>query len=161
MELQSSLEFMGTYFWFFLSIIIIGIVILVLYIIINYNSSYSYCTINSQIQCLNGTVSINSSFTTITLSNKNNLGTTIYFSSNSMTLIPSYLNSTYIGTCSPEKVSKGSIFTCNVLIKGNIPTEGSQFTSKFNIFYSLCSKCSNNSETYPITGSILSTIKYS
>ncbi len=160
MELQSTVEFMGTYFWIFLSIVLIGAVILILYIIINYNSSYSYCNISSQVQCLNDSITTNSSYTTILLSNKNNLGTTIYFKNNSIKVILNYGNFTYPGVCYPEKVPSGSTFNCKVLVKGSIPTEGSQFTSKFNIFYTLCSKCSNNSETYPITGSIVSTIKY-
>ncbi len=161
MELQSTIEFMGTYFWIFLSIVLIGAVLLILYLVLNYNSSYSYCNISSQVECLNDSIITNSSYTTIQISNKNNLGTTIYFENNSIKIIPNYGNSSYSGVCSPQRVYSGSNFICKVLIKGSLPTEGSQFTSKFNIFYTLCSKCSNNTEVYPITGSIVSTIKYS
>ncbi|MEM0201161.1 MAG: hypothetical protein QXD23_02035 [Candidatus Micrarchaeaceae archaeon] len=161
MELQSSLEFLGTYSWIAIIIFIIAISILVIYLVTNYNSSYNYCNINSQIQCINSTIFVNSSYTKISLLNKNNIGATIYFSNNSIELIPNYVNSTYYGECTPKKVNINDLFTCNVLVKGNIPLEGSQFTSKFNIFYSFCSDCSNNTKLYPTTGSIVSTVKYS
>ena len=155
MELQSSLEFLDTYSWFFIVVLILAVVLLVFYLVQSSQNSYSYCAINSQFQCKNASVLVTSSGSILLFKIQNLLSTTISFSNDSVEAFPEFNNVSYYGSCLPTHVVPNQYTLCSVFINNYTPSVGSQINSRFNIFYGMCTKCTAASfKNYVVSGTI-------
>ncbi len=155
MKLQSSYELFDTYTWIFIALFIAGAVILTFFLITYHPSKYSYCYINTQFQCSNASVHVNSSGSVLIILVKNDVGTKVGFQNNSISVFPTFSNVSYNGSCSPTAVPEKSSFICTVHMDNYFPSVGSQINSRYNILYELCSNCSaHNLDSYQVTGTL-------
>ena len=155
MKLQSSYELFDTYTWIFIALFIAGATILTFFLITYHPSTYSYCYINSQFQCNNASVYVNSSGSVLIIIVKNEVGTKVGFPSNAISVFPTYNNVSYNGSCSPSAVTEKNSFTCTVYMNNYFPSVGSQINSRYNIFYGICSNCSvHNLNSYQVSGTL-------
>ncbi len=156
MELQSSFEFLGTYAWLFIVLLILFMVITVFLVFQNTQNTYSYCSINSQLQCTNLTAVINSSGTMIKFEIKNDLGTVIGMGNKSIEVFPSFNNVSYFGSCTPTYTPTKNYTYCRIFIEKYFPSIGFQLNSRFNLFYGLCSSCTSSAlQEYEVSGSLV------
>ncbi|MDE1845713.1 MAG: hypothetical protein KGH53_00295 [Candidatus Micrarchaeota archaeon] len=98
------------------------------------------CYISPEFSCISSLFSTNAISSKFVVLFLNNVGQTIAFPSNALTVIPSFAGGgNYSGYCLPYNAMKGSTVTCTAIIGKKISQVGSQINPKFNINYELCS----------------------
>jgi len=154
-KLQTAIEYLTT---FGASLIIITIVIAVIGLFLltgnggkTGTNSQSTCYISPQLNCQELSISSNSGMTYALLLFTNNLGTTITFPQNGITIFPTSSQTSYKGMCFPEPAPEGAPVMCNVTLSGYSTALGTQLEPRFQVSYNVCSngQCS----TYNTTGS--------
>ncbi|MEM3791132.1 MAG: hypothetical protein QXL16_00165 [Candidatus Micrarchaeaceae archaeon] len=144
MKSQSALEFLMTYSWAFIIIALI-VSLIVAYSLSNSSKAtftQTYCYIEPQMPCSALVLQTNSTSSRAILIFSNNLGTSIFFSTNSFFIYPTQLGIKYPGICLPSLAPQGSQVICVANItKLNFPI-GVQLNPSFFISYGICSpKC--------------------
>ncbi len=152
---QSAIEFLTTYSWAFLIIGIFVVLILTSALAPGTNASTNIpesCYISPSLPCSQALMLTNSISTSFFVLFQNNLGVTLLFPPNAITVVPSYYsNSSFLGQCLPSNGLIGSVITCNATIPGYTPSVGSQLNPRFTLTYQICSpKCTK--QAYNTTG---------
>ena len=136
---QSSIEYLST----FAATLIILIIVIAIASSLFYNrqaTTYSpeSCYVSAQINCIQFTVANNGIAAKAVLAFQNNLGQTLYLSSNSFVVTPTYTQS-YSGSCLPSNAPQGAFVVCNASLPNYKPGIGAQLNPKFQVIYSQCS----------------------
>ncbi|MEM0087082.1 MAG: hypothetical protein QXT36_03825 [Candidatus Micrarchaeaceae archaeon] len=139
MRLQSAIEFLTTYAWVF---IIIAVFIAVISAFISIKNPIGFvpssCYIAPELPCYTLAFMSNSSASTFIIIFSNNIGATMQFPANSITLIPTTAGTSFTGSCLPANVPNGASVVCKVIANGYTPSIGSQATPSYTLTYDAC-----------------------
>jgi hypothetical protein len=165
---QSALELLTTYSWAFL---IIAVFIAAIAILAGSRAPASYvpstCNISPGFPCEQAVLSGYNSVvkTKFMVTFTNNLGTPIYFPSNSFNVTLTNVGdagiNSYSGNCTPLVALKGAQVSCISQIPGTVmPSAGSQASASFAMGYSICKnmQLTSCSGTYRTTGFSLQSV---
>ena len=172
MRAQSAIEFMATYSW---ALIVIAVFIAVVGVLIlsptkgTATLSPSSCYLTPSLPCYQSVLLTNSSGSQFIALFQNNMGVSMYFPANAISLHPSYSSSTaYSGSCLPQTAPPGATVICNVSIATYSPAVGTQLYPTFTLSYQICPSCAtagaqsyNTSGTSTLTASSFSSVLYS
>ncbi len=151
--MQSVIEFISTYSWSFLILIVLIAVITVFVLTKGANTySQSYCYISPGINCQNIILMSNGTGSKATLIFINELGTDISTASNSFLLTSLFVNGSSEGACYPSYVPNGGVGICNTTMPGYSPSTGSQVALSFALRYEICSKAVCGPDLYSTSG---------
>ena len=162
--LQSATEFLATYSWAFL---VLTVMIAAVYLVVlapSGGSTYvpSSCYITSTLPCYQSVLLANSTGSEFIVLLQNDMGVTLAFPPNSISLHPSFSsNAVYVGSCLPLTAAPGAVVTCNVTLSGASfkPAVGSQANPTFTLSYQICPACGANSpQLYNTTGTSTLTV---
>jgi hypothetical protein len=158
---QPALEFLSTYVWVLITIILFVVIVSVL-ATSETKASYppSHCYITPALPCYGAFVMTNSIGTESYILLTNDLNRPVIFPTNSFGFDPVYSNKTYYGQCIPSVVGVGDYAVCNASLAGYNPSIGTELGPNFFISYIICAdnKCLNPSSTYNTSGSAQLTV---
>ncbi|MEM0094411.1 MAG: hypothetical protein QXF41_00470 [Candidatus Micrarchaeaceae archaeon] len=139
MRLQSAVEFLTTYAWVFI-IIAIFIVVVSAFLSIKNPIGFvpSSCYIAPNLACYAIALMSNSSASTFIIIFSNNIGATMQFQANSITLTPAMASATFSGNCLPTNAPNGATVVCRVVANGYLLPIGSQATPSYTMTYNTC-----------------------
>ncbi|MDE1855777.1 MAG: hypothetical protein KGH49_00890 [Candidatus Micrarchaeota archaeon] len=139
-HIQSSVEFLLTYAWAFLSIAVF-LAFILLFVTSGNPASYNTasCYISPGFTCVTALFSVNSLGSKFTVVFVNNIGQAVTFPLNALTVYPTYSGTSYFGNCLPANAPKGATVICNSTIASRIGSVGQQVNPKFTVNYELCS----------------------
>ncbi len=163
---------MATYSW---ALIVIAVFIAVVGVLIlsptkgTATLSPSSCYLTPSLPCYQSVLLTNSSGSQFIALFQNNMGVSMYFPANAISLHPSYSSSTaYSGSCLPQTAPPGATVICNVSIATYSPAVGTQLYPTFTLSYQICPSCAtagaqsyNTSGTSTLTASSFSSVLYS
>ncbi len=156
MRAQPALEFLSTYSWALILVILFTALVAVFATIQN-KEAYppSHCYITPSLPCYSMYVMENSIGTVALVVFTNELGSQISFPSESFVVSPSYAPTTYSGRCIPANVMNGAVVACNAILIGYHISLGTELAPSFEVKYSICSSgvCSGPLPLYNTSGS--------
>ena len=154
MELQISTDFVYTYAWIFIALLIVAMVGIgaVLFWPSAPTIEHS-CSIVSGLTCVSAALGSYSGGSALFLRITNRQGHEISLSNNAVSVQPYIDNRTYSGSCSPGTVANGASFLCVIYIKGYGPQYGVVVSPGFSLAYGICgNSCSAGGSGYIVSG---------
>ena len=152
--MQSAVELLTTYAWAF---IIVAIFVSVMFVLSSSKQITTYapssCYIEPSLPCRELVFMSNSLGSRLTLVFSNNLGTSMFFPPNALTVrSASSTVHNYTGQCLPVTAASGALVVCNVSAAALKVGTGTQMNFVFTLTYQLCSGSTCDPSKYNTTG---------
>ncbi len=153
MKMQSPKEFLFTYTWIFLAVLMVAILgIGALLFWPQAQAVQHSCSIVSGFTCASAALGTYSKGSVLFVRITNNLGAEISLASNSVIARQPIGNVTYTGICSPTVVQDKGSFICTVYMDGYRPQYGTIADPGFSVNYSVCNGACSKVASYIVSG---------
>lgn len=155
MELRAAKDFVETYAWMSIMVVIAAMVGIGILFFWPAGQSFQHsCSIVSGFTCAAAALGYSTTGSVLFMRIANNVGSTIALPENSLTVYPYLSNVNFTGTCIPEFVGNGGSFLCIAALTGYLPKYGALISPRFTISYRICNPgCNAAGQGYYVSGS--------